>query len=131
MRIKMRWHWHWFSTRWADKVNVALLWCIMPLLMVSYWLMYYVLNDADQQWYTLFVSRQAQIFMMAVIIWNFYKGTRHAALATSNLILSIFELLLEIFGIGTKGSVWDVCWKLFILSLFIYSINSWRKRAKI
>jgi hypothetical protein len=130
MRIKMRWNWHWFSTRHADRVNVILLWSIMPLLMLTYFFMYYYFQDAETQWYTLFVSRQAQIFMMAVIIWQFYKNTRHAAIATSNLILSIFELLLELFGVSTKGSVWDVAWKLFIISLFIYSINSWHKRRK-
>lgn len=118
-----------FSMKKAPTINVILMWGIMPMLMLTYWLMYYSLKSEHDQWYAYFVSRQAEIFVLSYITYFGFKGTKHAGIATAVMILSGFELIAEILDINTKGSIFDVAWKLIISVLLFYAFRSYYRHA--
>lgn len=118
-----------FSMKKAPTINVILMWGIMPMLMLTYWLMYYCLKSEHDQWYAYFVSRQAEIFVLSYITYFGFKGTKHAGIATAVMILSGFELVAEILDINTKGSIFDVAWKLIISVLLFYAFRSYYRHA--
>lgn len=119
-----------FSMNKAPTINVILIWGIMPMLMLTYWLMYYNLKSEHDQWYAYFVSRQAEIFVLSWITYIGFKGTKHAGIATAVMILSGFELVAECLAINTKGSIFDVAWKLVISVLLFYAFRHYIRNAR-
>lgn len=119
-----------FSMKQAPTLNAILIWCIMPMLMLTYWLMYYYLKSEHDQWYAYFVSRQAEIFVLSWLTYFGFKGTKHAGIATAVMILSGFELIAEILDINTKGSIFDVAWKLVISVLLFYAFRHYYRHAR-
>lgn len=119
-----------FSMKQAPKINRILIWGILPVLTVAYWLMYYYLKSEYDQWYAYFVSRQAEIFVLSWLTYYGFKGTKHAGIATAVMILSGFELIAEILDINTKGSIFDVAWKLVISVLLFYAFRHYYRHAR-
>lgn len=119
-----------FSMKQAPKINRILIWGILPILTVAYWLMYYVFSDEYKQWYTLFVSRQLEIFMLSWIAWISFRKTSEEGIATAVLIVSAMELVLELLDVNTKGSVFDVIWKCAIGVLLIYALRKYHRHAR-
>lgn len=119
-----------FSMKKAPTINVILIWGIMPVLMLTYWLMYYCLKSEHDQWYAYFVSRQAEIFVLSWISYIGFKDTKHAGIATAIMILSGFELVAEICDINTKGSIFDIAWKLVISVLLFYALRHYFRDAR-
>lgn len=119
-----------FSMKKAPTINLILIWGIMPMLMLTYWLMYYYLKSEHDQWYAYFVSRQAEIFVLSWLTYYGFKGTKHAGIATAVMILSGFELIAEILDINTKGSIFDVAWKLVISVLLFYAFRHYYRHAR-
>ena len=119
-----------FSMKKAPSINAILIWGIMPMLMLTYWLMYYYLKSEHDQWYAYFVSRQAEIFVLSWLTYYGFKGTKHAGIATAVMILSGFELIAEILDINTKGSIFDVAWKLVISVLLFYAFRHYYRHAR-
>lgn len=121
-----------FGLKKADLLNVVLLWSIIPIGILCYTIMYYLLPAAatDEQWYTLFVSNASQSFLLSVIVFFGFRDTRHFGIATSVMVYMIYKLIMETFDLSRKLYYVDTMWKLLVAGLLFFSLFDYYKRCK-
>ncbi len=121
-----------FSLKKAPAINIVLLYMILPIAIVTYYLMYKWLpaSNVTGQWYTLFVSKAIQSLIMSIIVYSSFKNTRHAGMSTAVILYFIFKLLEEVFGLSQKTPWIDTIFKLLILGLAFYSIKYYFDESK-
>lgn len=106
----------------AGKVNDFLLWAISIGLIGSYFLMYFVLPAKDElgQWRVFLVNNAFSLFGSSIIVYNAYKGTSLAGVATFWLISCVILFICAIFGL-TRQIFWvEAVLNVFILGFLLY-----------
>ena len=118
-----------FSLFKANKINRILLWTLLPFSLLSY---YYsdMQSDEAYQWYIYFCKKEFFTLALAVIIYNQFKGTRDATIATSVLLACIYNTIAELFGFHDKYAYIDVVWVVFMYALIIHSIYRYLANAR-
>lgn len=113
----------------ADKINKILLWSLIPLSLMTYYVISCT-NSDEKAWYLYFTSQQAYMLLQAYIIFNIFRLTPHAGIATANLVKSIFSTISEILGINNKYIWIDTAWQVFMYALILLAIKHYLTRAK-
>ena len=113
----------------SDKVNITLLWLLIPLSLITYYVISST-NSDEQAWYYYFTSQQSYMLLQAYIIFNIFRLTPHAGIATANLVKSIFSTISEILGINNKYIWIDTAWQVLMYALLLLAIKHYLKRAK-
>ncbi len=121
-----------YGLKHAPIVNKILLWSVLPLAVVTYFLMYIWLpsDDIANQWYVYFVGQSSQHLILSCIIYKVFKNTRHAGMSTSVLIYSIFKFIEALFNLQAKTPYIDLIFKLLILGLAFCIIHDYLNRKK-
>jgi len=118
-----------FSLFKADRINRILLYLLLPFSLAAY---YYsdMQSDAAYQWYIYFNKKEFFILGLAVIVYNHYKHTRDAAIATGVLVACIYNTIQEMLGITDKYAYVSVVWVIMMYGLIIHSIYKYIINAR-
>lgn len=121
-----------FSLGKAKSINAILLWLILPIAIITWFLMYVVIDakDIEKQWYIYFILNSFQALFLAVITYISFKNTRHAGMSTAVLVYFIFKMLENAFNLSKKTPYIDTIWILLMSGLAFYIIYDYFKRAK-
>jgi hypothetical protein len=112
----------------SERVNIFLLWTLLPISWVAYHLTYSTPN-VDTQWYIYFVSQQFYIVLLSVIIFNIYRKTRHAGISTAILLKSLFALTGDLLEINNKFSWISIVWNFIICALLFVGVYDYYKKS--
>lgn len=127
---KAFWHkYHCFSLFRADNINKVLLWLLLPMSLVSYYVVD-SLESVDAQWYVYFTSQQFYILLLSWIVYNQFRGTRHSGIATAVLVKGVYNTVSEALGINNKYSLVEEIWIVMVFGLIIYAIHKYYVGAK-
>lgn len=118
-----------FSLFKADTVNRILLWLLLPFSLLAF---YYsdMQTDPNYQWYIYFNKKEFFTLGLAVIIYNHFKHTRDAAIATGVLIACIYNTFQEMLGLQNKYAYIDVIWVIMMYGLILHSIYKYFINAR-
>ncbi len=141
MAMKKFWfRYYCFSLFKSDRINRILLWVLIPMsLLLFYYSKFQVLSTAlpykealaqlqSYQWYIYFNSKEFYILFLSIIVWNNYKHTRDAAIATAVLVKSIYDTIGAYLDLPNKYETLDLAWQVFIYALLVglLSHSIWR-----
>lgn len=130
MAFKKFWYrYYCFSLFKSGNINRTLMWILLPFSLIAY---YYQLSQSsvDYQWYIYFTSKEFYILLLSLIIWNNYRHTRDAAIATAVLIKSLYDTFSQLLGLSDKYAAVGVTWHVLIYGLIIHSIYRYYVNAR-
>lgn len=113
----------------AAKINVVLLWAILPVVLTTYIIMYKFDLDVSQKWFVYFIGQSLQYFFLSTIVYVSFKGTRHAGMSTAILIYSFFKVLESVLNLHYKIGCFDIAFKLLLCGLAIFIIYDYYLKA--
>lgn len=113
----------------SDAINKILLWSLIPLCLVSYYLVS-MTSDEPMAWYYFFTSQQIYMLLQSYIIFNIFRTTPHGGIATANLVKGIYSTLAEIMGLANKYSWVDTAYQVFMFALLSLAIKHYLYRAR-
>ncbi len=118
-----------FSLFKADRVNRIILYLLLPMSLAAY---YYsdMQTDAALQWYIYFNKKEFFILGLAIIVYNHYKHSRDAAIATGVLVACIYNTIQELMGLKDKYAYIDVVWVIMMYGLIIHSLYKYFTNAR-
>lgn len=113
----------------ADRINTILLWALLPVSLISF---YWISAEGDEamQWHIYFASQQFYIFMLSLLVWNQFRHSAHAGIATAVLVKSLFSLTSELLGINNHFIWIDVVFQVLIYALILLAIKHYLYRAR-
>jgi hypothetical protein len=116
----------------ANKINVFLLYAILPVAIIGCYVMFQVVPEDDRyvQWDVNFIADSVQKFFMAMMIHLSFKKTRHAGMATAVLIYFIFDLFYSIKGVYLKMWWFSLGFKLMLSVMVLFVIERHLRAAK-
>lgn len=141
MAMKEFWfRYYCFSLFKSDRVNRILLWTLIPMsIALFYHSQYQKLSTSlpykdalqalqDYQWYIYFNSKEFSILFLSIIVWNHYRHTRDAAIATVILVKSIYDTLGAYLDLSNKYATINLAIQLFIyaIAVGVLSHSIWR-----
>lgn len=130
MAFKKFWYrYYCFSLFKADRINRVLLYLLLPFSLAAY---YYsdMQTSTEYQWYIYFNKKEFFILGLAIIIYNHYKHTRDAAIATGVLIACIYNTIQEMMGLQDKYAYIEVVWVIMMYGLIIHSLYKYISNAR-
>jgi len=130
LAMKKFWYrYYCYSLFKADNVNRMLLMLLLPFSLAAY---YYsdMQTDVNFQWYIYFNKKEFFTLALAIIIYNHFKKTRDAAIATGVLIACIYNTIQEMFGLANKYAYIDVVWIVLMYGLILHSLYRYIKNAR-
>jgi hypothetical protein len=116
------WHrYHCYSLFKADTINKILLWSLLPFTLLAY---YYsdMQTDFNYQWYIYFVKKEFFTLFLAIIVYNHYKKSRDAGIATAVMIACIYNTFQEMLGLSNKYEYIDIIWITLMYVLILHSL---------
>lgn len=118
-----------FSLFKADRVNRIILYLLLPLSLAAY---YYsdMQTDINLQWYIYFNKKEFFILGLAIIVYNHYKHSRDAAIATGVLVACIYNTIQELMGLKDKYAYIDIVWVIMMYGLIIHSLYKYFTNAR-
>lgn len=132
MAMKEFWfRYYCFSLFKSDRVNRILLWTLIPMsIALFYYSKYQKLSTSlpygealqalqDYQWYIYFNSKEFSILFLSVIVWNHYRHTRDAAIATVILVKSIYDTIGAYLDLSNRYSTINLAIQLFIYAIAV------------
>lgn len=122
MALKKFWYrYYCFSLFKSDRINKVLLWTLALISLAIFYFSKFQSLEALQssQWYAYFTSKEFYILFLSIIVWNNYKHTRDAAVATAVLVKSIYDTIGAYLDLPNKYAAIDLTWQVFIYTLLV------------
>ena len=118
--VKKFWYrYYCFSLFKSDRINKVLLWVLIPISLF----IFYCSKFHSYEWYAYFTSKEFYILFLSIIIWNNYKHTRDAAVATAVLVKSIYDTIGAYLDLPNKYATIDLTWQVFIYTLLVVLLS--------
>lgn len=131
--LRNLWHkYNCFSVTNARKINTFLLYSMLPSAMLCYFIMYWVLppQAIDAQWYTLFITKAAQMLAFSYIAYSYFKDSRDAGMATAVMVYCGINFTSELLGFHHKLFWFNAIAYLFFAAMSLFIIRDIWHRCK-